>query len=53
VPVSATFCGLPVALSANEIFAVRLPVVEGVKVMLTEQVAPGASVPLQVFAEIA
>ena len=40
VPVSATDCGLPVALSDTEIAAVRVPAAFGVKVTLIVQFAP-------------
>jgi hypothetical protein len=43
VPVSATDCGLPVALSATEIAAVRVPAASGVKVTLIVQFAPLAT----------
>jgi hypothetical protein len=53
VPVSDTSCGLPVALSAIERFAVRAPVVVGVKVIDTWQLAFTAKVAVQVFCEMA
>jgi hypothetical protein len=43
VPLSATVCGLPAALSVIFMEAVRIPVAEGVKVMLAVQLAPGAT----------
>jgi len=43
VPLSATVCGLPAALSVILTDAVRLPVAEGVKVKLTVQLALGAT----------
>lgn len=42
VPVRATFCGEPVALSATASVAVRVPVVNGLKVMEMVQLAPAA-----------
>src|ERR1700674_5026931 len=44
VPLNATVCGLPLASSAIETLAVRLPVAVGVKVALIVQLAPTASV---------
>jgi hypothetical protein len=49
VPVSETVWGLVLALSVIVRVPVRAPVVVGVKVTLTVQVAPGASVVPQVF----
>ena len=49
VPLSATLCGLPVALSAIDSVPVRVPVVVGLKVTLTEQFDPAARVLPQVF----
>jgi hypothetical protein len=43
VPLSATVCGLPAALSVIFTDAVRLPVAEGAKVTLAVQLAPGAT----------
>ena len=43
-PLSATVCGLPVALSLMETLAVRLPRSFGVKVTLIVHVAPAARV---------
>jgi hypothetical protein len=43
VPLSATVCGLPAALSSIFTDAVRLPAAEGLKVTLAVQLAPGAS----------
>ena len=40
VPVKATVCGLPVALSVMVTEAARLPLAEGVKVTLIVQLAP-------------
>lgn len=44
VPVSGTLCGLPVALSAMLILALRVPVAAGVNVTEIVQLAPAASV---------
>ena len=44
VPVRETLCGLPVALSVIEREAVRVPLADGVKVMLMEQDALTARV---------
>src|SRR5205085_9850430 len=44
VPLKATVCGLPHALSLIERLALRLPVAAGVKVTLMVQVAPAARV---------
>jgi hypothetical protein len=44
--VSATLCGLPVALSVIATEALRAPVAVGLKVTLIEQFAPAASVEL-------
>jgi hypothetical protein len=49
VPVSATVCGLPAALSATLTFAVRVPEAVGVNVTLMEQDAPAATDPPQVL----
>jgi hypothetical protein len=43
VPLSATVCGLPAASSIILIAAMRLPVIEGAKVTLAIQLAPGVS----------
>src|SRR5271155_5678380 len=43
VPLNATCCGLPAALSVNVKFALRAPVVVGSNVMLTVQLAATAS----------
>jgi hypothetical protein len=43
VPVSETDCGLPEALSATEIAAVRVPATVGVKVTLMVQFDPLAT----------
>ena len=43
VPVSATRCGVPGALSAIVTVAVRLPLIAGVNVTLIEHVADGAT----------
>ena len=43
VPVSAIVCGLPAALSAMEMAAVRVPVLVGVNVTLIVQLAPGVT----------
>jgi hypothetical protein len=53
VPLRATFCGLPVALSAMLRFALSDPVALGLKVIETEQLRPAASEAGQVLAEIA
>src|SRR6266566_5530746 len=44
VPLKATLCGLPVALSASVRLALRAAATVGVKVTLTVQEAPAASV---------
>ena len=44
MPLSATVCGLPVALSVMLTLALRLPLALGVKVTLMVQEAPAASV---------
>src|SRR6202035_4734476 len=44
VPLSMTVCGVPLASSAIEILAARLPVAVGVKVALMVQLAPAPSV---------
>jgi hypothetical protein len=44
LPLSATAWGLPLALSAIEMLALRLPVALGVKVALMLQLAPAARV---------
>jgi hypothetical protein len=49
VPLSATVCGLSAALSAHESVPFKLPVLPGVNVTLTVQLAPDARVELQVF----
>ena len=43
LPLRAAVCGLPLALSAMVTEAVRVPVAEGVKVTLIEQLAPAAT----------
>lgn len=43
VPVSATDCGLPLALSVMETAPLKLPLLCGVKVTLIVQLAPPAS----------
>jgi hypothetical protein len=43
IPLSDTVCGLPATLSVITSDAVRLPVAEGVKVMLAVHLAPGAT----------
>jgi hypothetical protein len=48
VPVSVTVCGLPVALLVMLSVPLRVPVVVGVNVMATVQLAPAASVAAQV-----
>ena len=44
VPLSATLCGLPLALSLTVTLALRPPFAEGVKVTLMMQLTPAASV---------
>jgi hypothetical protein len=44
VPVNATDCGLPVALSVNTILAVRVPVAVGLKVTVTVHALPAPRV---------
>ena len=44
LPLSATVCGLPLALSVMLTLALRVPVAEGVKVTLMVQEAPAATV---------
>src|ERR1700694_2310344 len=44
VPLNATVCGLPLALSAIDSVAARLPAAVGGKVALTVRLAPAASV---------
>ena len=48
MPVRATVCGLPAALSAMERLALRAPAAEGVNVTLMVQFAPAAKVAPQV-----
>ena len=43
IPLSVTFCGLPVALSVTDSVPVRFPICVGLKVTLTVQLAPAAS----------
>jgi len=43
MPLSATFCGLPLALSVMLSAAVRVPDAVGLKVTLTVQLAPAAN----------
>jgi len=45
VPVNDTVCGLPVALSLRDRLAFFVPVVDGVKLTVTVQVAAAATVP--------
>jgi len=52
VPVSATLCGEPVALSVKEIVPVAEPAAAGLKSTETVQVAPAANVLAQVVAVI-
>lgn len=52
VPVIATVCGVPVALSATERLAVRVPAASGLNSIETAQVALAASEVAQVLAEI-
>lgn len=52
VPVSATTCGLPAALSMMLIDPVRAPATDGVKVTLIVQLAPGASVEPQMVVSL-
>jgi hypothetical protein len=42
VPLRETICGLPVALSTTESVPFKVPVLPGVKVTLTVQLAPDA-----------
>ena len=49
VPVRLTACGLPVASSAIESEAARLPLAAGVKVTLIVQLAPAATLDPQVL----
>jgi hypothetical protein len=49
VPVSETVCGLPLALSAIERVPLKSPTSEGVKVTSIVQLAPAATLVLQVF----
>ena len=53
VPVRVLVCGEPVALSAKESVALKLPVAEGVKVMAMEQDAEATSASPQVFVPMA
>jgi len=43
MPLSVTFCGLPLALSVMLSAAVRVPDAVGLKVTLTVQLAPAAN----------
>ena len=52
VPERATVCGLPGALSLNDNVPLRAPFFVGVKVTLTAQFAPAATVAPQVLFEI-
>jgi hypothetical protein len=52
VPDKATVCGLPLALSAMETEAVRVPVAVGLKVTLIAQLALAASVAAQVLVSL-
>lgn len=49
VPLSTRVCGVPGALSATCRLAVSVPTVDGVKLILTEQLALGAKVARQVL----
>ena len=49
VPLSATVCGLPGALSLNDSVPVRSPLIVGLKAMSTVQLAPGTRVLPQWF----
>jgi hypothetical protein len=49
VPLRETICGLSAALSVTESVPFKLPVLPGVKVTLTVQLAPDARVELQLF----
>ena len=49
VPVKGRVCGLPVALSVNVIVPLTVPAAVGEKVTLTVQLAPCATLPLQVL----
>jgi hypothetical protein len=54
LPVNATACGLPAALSAKLREALRLPVADGTNVTLTAQVLFGVTVaPVQVSVPLA
>ena len=50
VPVSATVCGEPGAVSLNLRVAVKVPAAVGLKVNVVRQEAPAASVPLHELA---
>src|SRR5437764_7268159 len=52
VPVRGTVCGLPGALSVKESVPLRAPLLVGVKVTLTTQLAPAATVAPQVLDEM-
>ena len=52
LPVRATVCGEPVALSEKEIAPVAVPVAVGLKSTETVQLAPAANVLAQVVAVI-
>jgi hypothetical protein len=52
VPLSATICGLPVALSAMFNVAVRAPAACGVNITLIVQLAPAANVPVALHPEL-
>lgn len=49
VPLRTRVCGVPGALSATWRFAVSVPTVDGVKLILTEQLALDAKVARQVL----
>lgn len=52
VPLRATVCGLPLALSAIETDAVRVPLAAGLKMTLMVQLAPTATVLPQVLVSL-
>ncbi len=49
MPLSVTWCGLPVALSVTLNVPLRVPVAVGVKVTLMVQLAPAATLVPQLF----
>jgi hypothetical protein len=52
VPLRGTVCGLPLALSAIETDAVRVPLAAGLKMTLIVQLAPAATVLPQVLVSL-